>query len=98
MFYKKAVLKNLAIFIGKCLCWSLSFNDKAGLQFCNFFKKKLRYSRFPVTIAKFLRKPVLKNICERLFERYPTLTSNITSNIASEEDIFSKAKQKRKPF
>ena len=98
MFYKKAVLKNLATFIGKCLCWSLSFNENAGLQSCNFFKKTLPHRRFPVNIAKFLRKPVLKNICKRLFERFPTLTSNITSNIASEEDIFSKAKQKRKPF
>ena len=37
---------------------------------------------FAVNIAKILRTPVLKNI------------KNITSNIRSEEDIFSKTKQK----
>ena len=29
-------------------------------------KKKLQHSCFPVNIAKFLRTPILKNICERL--------------------------------
>ena len=48
-----------------------------------------------MNIAKFLRTPVLKNICERLFERFATRANNITSNIESEEDIFSKTKQKR---
>ena len=38
----------------------------------------------------------MKNICERLFERFPTGANNITSNIGSEEDIFSKTKQKKK--
>ena len=50
---------------------------------------------FPVNITKFWRTPVLKNISERLFERFPTWTNNIRSNIGSEEDIFSKAKQKK---
>ena len=34
--------------------------------------KRLRHRCFPVNIAKFLRTPVSKNICERLFERFPT--------------------------
>ena len=38
----------------------------AGLNPCNFIKKRLQDIRFPVTIAKFLRTPILKNICDRL--------------------------------
>ena len=78
MFYKKAVLKNLAIFIGKHLSWSLSFNENAGLQSFGFIKKRLQYRCFVVNIAKFLRTLVLENICKRLFERFPTLINNIT--------------------
>ena len=40
----------------------------------------------------FQRTPVLKKIYELLFERFPTLPNNITRNIGSEEDIFSKTK------
>ena len=32
VFYKKAVLKNFAIFTGKHLCWSLVFNESASFQ------------------------------------------------------------------
>ena len=76
--------KNFAIFIGK------------HLQSCNFIKKRLQHRCFSVYIVKFLRTPALKNICERLSERFPTWTNNITSNIGSEEDIFSKTKQNKR--
>ena len=62
VFCKKGVLKNVAIFTGKYLCWSLF----AGLQVCNFIKKRLQRWCFPVNTANFLRTPILKNICERL--------------------------------
>ena len=61
VFYKKAVLKNLAIFTRKHLRQ-------------RFFLIKLPIWRpskedsnrcFPVNIAKFLRIPIVKNICER---------------------------------
>ena len=42
------------------------FNKIADLKFCNFIKKKLQHRYFTVNIAKFLRAPVPKNICERL--------------------------------
>ena len=42
------------------------FNKVAGLQACNFMKKRLQHSCFPVNTAKFLKTPILKNICERL--------------------------------
>ena len=37
---------------------------------CNFIKKRLQHKCFPVNIARFLRKPNLKNICERLLLHY----------------------------
>ena len=54
-FIIQAVLKNFAIFAGKLLCWSPFFNQIAGFRQC-----------FPVTIAKFLRTAILKNICKQL--------------------------------
>ena len=52
-------------------CWSLSFNKNAGLQACNSIKMRFQHMSFPVNIAKNLRTSILKNICERLFERFP---------------------------
>ena len=73
------------------------FNKNAGLQACSFIKTRLQHSCFLVSIEKYLTTPILKNICERLLlrvflERFPTWTNNI----GSEEDVFSKAKQKQK--
>ena len=45
-------------FTGNHLCWSL----KAW----NFSKKRLQRRCFPVKFARFLRTPILKNICKRL--------------------------------
>ena len=39
--------------MGKHLCWSL-FNKVAGPEACNFIKKRLYYSLFPVNFAAFL--------------------------------------------
>ena len=38
----------------------------AGLQACNFVKKRHQHRCFPVNITKFLRTPILKDICQRL--------------------------------
>ena len=43
-----------------------SLFNKVRLKVCNFIKKGLQHRRFPVKFATFLRKPILKNICERL--------------------------------
>ena len=40
--------------------------EVACLRACNFFKKRLQHSYFPVTFVKFLRTPILKDICEWL--------------------------------
>ena len=60
---QKVVLKNFANFTGKHECWSLFL---IKLQGCNFIKKNFRRSCFSVRLAKFLRKPFFKNICEWL--------------------------------
>ena len=43
------------------------FNKIAGLKAWNFVKKRFQHRCFAVNIAKFLRAPILKNICKRLF-------------------------------
>ena len=42
------------------------FNKVAVLQACSFISKRLQLRCFPMNIAKFLRTPILRNICERL--------------------------------
>ena len=54
---KKGILKNLAKFSGKHLCWSLYFNKVAGLRPVTLLKKRLQHRCFPVNFAKFLRTP-----------------------------------------
>ena len=39
-------------------------NNAAGLQACNFIKKRLLHRCFPVKYMEFLRTPILKNICD----------------------------------
>ena len=65
MFYKKAVFKNFAIFTGKRLYWSL-FLIKLQAVACIFIKTRPLHRCFSVSIAKFLRTPILKNIYEQL--------------------------------
>ena len=62
VFCKKTVLKYFAIFIGKCYV-GVSFY--AGLQACSSIKKRLQHRYFSVNIAKFLKTPLLTNICYR---------------------------------
>ena len=57
---KKVDLKNFAIFKGKHLYWSLFLIKLQAFRPVNIAKY------FAVNIAKFLRAPMWKNICERL--------------------------------
>ena len=52
----------------------------SGHQACNFIKKRLQHMCFPVKFHKFLRTPILKNICERLllsFRGFTRLNHNV---------------------
>ena len=77
VFYKKAVLKNFSILTGKYLCSSLFLIKFAPLQISNFLKKRFQRRCFSVNIAKFLKKLILKKICERL------LLNNVKRNYSS---------------
>ena len=61
VFYKKAATKMFAIFIEKHPCWSLFL-----ISCRHTLATLLKRDSNPVNIAKFLRKPILKDICERL--------------------------------
>ena len=54
------------IFTGKHLCRGLFFNKVTGHQACNFSKRRLQYRYFLANVGKFIRRPILKNISERL--------------------------------
>ena len=56
---KKVIFKNFLKSTGKCICWSLIFNEIANLEVCKFIKKRLLQSCFPVNFAKFFRAPLL---------------------------------------
>ena len=62
VFYKKAALKNFAIFTGKNLCWSLFLNENAGRKSSNIIKERLHHRSFPIEIAKFLIAVVLTQL------------------------------------
>ena len=62
VFYKRAVLKNFAIFTGKRLCLSL-FLKVLGLQ---LYGKRLQHKCFSVNIGKILGTRILNNIYQRL--------------------------------
>ena len=63
LFYKKGILKNFAKLTGKHLYQSLQLKLKKGLW----------HRCFPVNFAKFLRTPILKNICKWLLLKIKTL-------------------------
>ena len=43
-----------------------NFANFTGLKACKFVKKRFQRRHFPVKFAKFLKTPILKNICELL--------------------------------
>ena len=69
MFCKKGVL-SFAKSTGKHLCQSLFFNKVAFKKPATLFKKRLWHRCFPVNFAKFLRTPILKNICKLLLRSH----------------------------
>ena len=51
------------------------FNKYAGVEVCDSIKKGLQLSCFSLNFGKFLRTPILKNICERVLSRVLKTTS-----------------------
>ena len=92
---KKLFSKISQISQEKNLFWIL-FLIKLQAQTCNFVKKRLQHRYFPVKFAKFLRTPILKNICERLLLNLsgilPSSMKRFQTNIQTEKPIFKMAK------
>ena len=65
LFYKKAVLKNLAIFTGKPLCRSHFLIKLQAFKPINLLKRD-SYTDVFIKVGKLLRTPILKNLCEQL--------------------------------
>ena len=63
---KKAVLKRFANVKGKHLCWSLFLMKSYAFRRSTLLKRDSKINFFLVKFAKFLRTPILKNICKRL--------------------------------
>ena len=61
--FKILGLKSFIIFTGKTPVLKSLFNKVTGLKACNFIKRNLQHRCFLVNIVKFLRTPILKNIC-----------------------------------
>ena len=66
VFCKKSVLKNFTNFTGKQLCWSLFFIKLQSSRPATLLKRDSNTGVFLRNLRRFLRKPILKNICERL--------------------------------
>ena len=78
VLFKKGALKNFAIFIGKRLCWShFLINFQTFRPGTLIKKKRLQHRRFPVSIAKLLRTPILKNYRERLLRSEISIETSI---------------------
>ena len=60
------VLKNFANFTRKNLCWILFFTKLQSFRPATLLKRDTCTGVFLWNIEKFLRAPILKNICERL--------------------------------
>ena len=81
MSFKIGVLKILANFTRKYLCFESLFNEAAGLKACNFIKKRLQDRCFPVKFANFFRTPPVAasaNLLLRLRSRVSISVDDIT--------------------
>ena len=70
MSYKKSWSENFCSAHKKKIVLESHFNKVTELDAWNFIEKILQHRRFFVNIAKFLRRSILKNICERLLVWY----------------------------
>ena len=83
VFCQKYSLRNFAKLTEKHLCWSLFFNEVAGLRHETLLKKWLQCSCFPVCFATFLEIYFLQNISGAIV-KFETVVVNYTlSKIAT---------------
>ena len=94
MFFIIGVLKNVANFTGKQLCWSLFLTS---LQACNFIKMRLQHKCFSAKFAKFLRTPFLNNTSGACFcnECCNFISTNLILRIKIDFEMFAARKGKK---
>ena len=84
VFCKKAALKTYAKLTRKHRCWSLFFIKFQGFSLVNVLKRDSETGIcFPVNLVKFLRTPILENICELqlLHIKYYTRSNNTAESV-----------------
>ena len=79
VLWKKLFLKTLQFYRKTPVVESL-FNKVTGILASNLNKKRLHHRCFPVKFTKFLRTPILKNICERLLHKILSKTLLMSKN------------------
>ena len=84
VFYKKGVIKNLAKFTGKHLCWSIFFKKVSGHSPATLLKKRLQHRCFPMSFAKFLTAPFFIDNLLWLLLRFAT---KIIQNVSLERRL-----------
>ena len=84
VFCIKAVLKNFSVFTRKQLCWSLFLIKLQTFRSLDkeFYWKGLEHSCFSMSIAKFLRILISRNICKWLLLHQSELFMFHYSNVA----------------
>ena len=73
----KKVFLEFSLYSQENTCVESCFNKVAGLKACDFIKKRLQHRCFSVNIARFIRKPILKNISEWLLLSRPFSRSEL---------------------
>ena len=68
-FFLCVALLSCCTFFRVASCCTLFMLQFLGIQVSSFIKKRLHYSCFSVKFVKFLRTPILENICEQLLQK-----------------------------
>ena len=92
-FLKKKFLRNFANFTRKHLCQSLVFNKVAGLEVCNFNKKRIWHRYFPVNFANFLRRSFFTEHPMTTASGFNEVTWIFVLLLLSQAKIFAKIRQ-----
>ena len=89
---RRSLIKKLFLKISQYSKKNSCVGVSSVLKLC---QKEASTQDFFYEYYKIFKNTCFENICERLFERFPTGASNITRNMGIEENIFSKTKQKK---
>ena len=85
VFCKKVALKTYTELTEKHHCWSLFLINFQGFRLVNLLKRDSKTGVcFPVDLVKFLRAPILENICKLLLLhiKYYTPSNNTVESVA----------------